>query len=221
MTDLFSPGKATRLSLKSIVSRENSDSGIPCAWTHSRRFVCKKCNETWMSDIEARISTSFSQIIRSGLPSRSYSAGCPFSRRLRLRRQVIADPMHFERRPVFQICRPRSFSGSPLPFLPGFRYGCDSSGQRALQAFLSATVLQRQSATVCSMCTFEPLWSSLLSLTWLGISLFNWPPAGGRTSSTVGHSQGLNPMVRLIRLRSSLWPPDGFAVSSPPSRKFR
>jgi hypothetical protein len=30
------------------------------------KVVCKKCNETWMSDIEARINTSFSQIMRLG-----------------------------------------------------------------------------------------------------------------------------------------------------------
>lgn len=96
--------KATRLFLKGIVSRENSDSGVPCAWTSPpRRFVCKKCNETWMSDIEARISTSFSQIIRFGPSVSILQRGVSLLAAFAFEKQVIADHMHLKGGPFFKF----------------------------------------------------------------------------------------------------------------------
>jgi len=100
------------------------------------KVVCKTCNETWMSDIEAPNQTSFSQIIRSALPSRSYSALCPFWRAFAFEKAVIADHLHLKRDPFFNLPTEIVF-GSSLAIPAGVQiWLAEFRGQSALQAFL-------------------------------------------------------------------------------------
>ena len=51
--------------------QEHRHNGVVKKWESlggnlSTKVVCKKCNETWMSDIEAQMKRSFSQAIRDG-----------------------------------------------------------------------------------------------------------------------------------------------------------
>jgi hypothetical protein len=77
----------------------------------------------------------------------------------------MASPVYptFKRRPVFKICRPRSFSGI-LTIPAGVQIWLATlQGRGPYKLFLSAAV--------CSMCTFEPLWNSTYVAGLLAIQL--------------------------------------------------
>ena len=67
------------------------------------KVVCKKCNETWMSDIEARIKTSFSQIIRFGHSVSILQRGVSLLAGFEFEKAVIADHLHLKGDPFFKF----------------------------------------------------------------------------------------------------------------------
>jgi hypothetical protein len=75
-----------------------------------------------MSDIEARISASFSQIIRFGPSDSILQRGVSLLAAFAFEKEVIADLRHLKEARFSNLPTEIVF-GNPLPFLPGFRYG--------------------------------------------------------------------------------------------------
>jgi hypothetical protein len=111
-----------------------------------------------MSDIEARISTSFSQIIRFGPSVSILQRGVSLLAAFAFEKEVIADHMHLKGGPFLKFADRDRFRES-LAIPAGVQIWLATlQGRGPYKLFFKRH-------RVCSMCTFEPLWSSLLSLT--------------------------------------------------------
>ena len=66
------------------------------------KVVCKRCNETWMSDIEAQIKASFSQIIRDGSSASILHRGVSLLAAFAFEKAVISDHLHLKDEPFFK-----------------------------------------------------------------------------------------------------------------------
>jgi hypothetical protein len=62
---------------------------------------CKKCNETWMSDIEAQMKRSFSQAIRDGASLSILFRGVCLLAAFVFEKAVVADYLHLKVAPFF------------------------------------------------------------------------------------------------------------------------
>src|SRR5215831_11483615 len=95
MSELFHPaGRNQR------TTQEHQHEGKLKRWKSFRSLtanvVCKKCNETWMSGIEARIKTSFSQVIRDGCSMSILFQGVCLLAQFAFEKAVIADHLHLK-----------------------------------------------------------------------------------------------------------------------------
>lgn len=64
--------------------------------------VCKKCNETWMSDIEAQMKASFLQIMRDGASVSILHRGVRLLAAFAFEKAVVADYLHLKEDPFFR-----------------------------------------------------------------------------------------------------------------------
>jgi hypothetical protein len=66
------------------------------------KVVCKKCNETWMSDIESRMKRSFSQAIRDGASLSILFRGVCLLAAFAFEKAVVTDYLHLKNAPFFK-----------------------------------------------------------------------------------------------------------------------
>jgi hypothetical protein len=157
MSDLFGP-------VGELIRQEHRFEGKLRRWRSTRidltaKVVCKKCNETWMSDIEARIEKSFSQIILLGPRVSILQRGASLLAAFAFEKAVIADHLHSREDPFFE-------------FVDRVRFRQSLAVPEGIQMWLAAFHGTRgpyRLATLCSICAFGPLSNSLLSLTRPGI----------------------------------------------------
>jgi len=101
MSDLFGPAGE-------LITQEHRSEGKVRRWRSARmdltaKVVCKKCNETWMSDIEAQIKTSFSEIILLGPRFSILQRGVFLLAAFAFEKAVIADHLHMRENPFFEF----------------------------------------------------------------------------------------------------------------------
>jgi hypothetical protein len=211
MSDLFGP-------IGELITQERRFEGKLRRWRSTRmdltaKVVCKKCNETWMSDIEERIKTSFSQIIVLGPRVSILQRGASLLAAFAFEKAVIADHLYSREEPFFEfVDRDRFRQSLAVPdgiqmWLAAFH------GERGLYRLF----FQRDIMFDLHVRAFVEFLTFTYSAGHLVIQLAasRWKDKFNSRPLPRVESDGSFDSAAV-----QFWPPDGFAVSWPPYQYF-